>query len=166
MGASHDSKEQSVSFQSPHWFFWQFLGLPWKLEWMRIGVCQQDKRLTDKVSYLPFVPTERWLHLKFCWTSKELIWMSELSLTLRCSDALLSNDAEIAAASVCWSNNSCRGKKREKLEKSKPFQKCQVAMKRLSSWKYYLSNWSAKIHWLPTAQDLTSELCAFQELTI
>lgn len=49
--------------------------------------------------------------------------MSELSLTLRCSDALLSNDAEIAAASVCWSNNSCRGKKREKLEKSKPFPK-------------------------------------------
>lgn len=123
---------------------------------MRVGVCQQDKRLMDKVSYLPFVPTERWLSLKSCWTSKELIWLSELSPTSRCSDALLSNDAETAAASVCWSSHHCQGRRRERLEKSKPLRKYGMAIKRLSSCKAYVSNWSLAYRWSPHLCSLPS----------
>lgn len=53
---------------------------------------------------------------------------------------------------------AARGRRREKLEKSKPLQKYGVTVKRLSSCRAYVSNWSTNTPHLLTDEDLTSAL--------
>lgn len=54
---------------------------------------------------------------------------------------------------------AARGKRREKLEKSKLLQKYGAAVKRLSSCKTYVANWSTNTPHLLADEDLTSALC-------
>ena len=54
---------------------------------------------------------------------------------------------------------AARGRRREKLEKSKPLQKYGVTVKGLSSCRAYVSNWSTNTPHLLTDEDLTSALC-------